>query len=241
MSVAAGPLTRALVSGLSALRAFSTRTPVASLIALALAGAAALIAFRRARPRRRSGARERDASSRPRALAGVRRITIGVDVGSVGGSDSSSEGPVFERANDGALVVQQAALPYLMRFAKMCDLYLISRVSDDSGEAEVRSSLQAAGIFEAGMDARKVLFVETSNGRVSVVRQLEPHLHIDGRFDIVLALQRFIKFVAFVAPGAAARSDAPTTASNMFMYDTFESFWTPPGQRPAQVQTARAS
>jgi hypothetical protein len=118
-------------------------------------------------------------------------------------------------------------VPYVRRFAKMCDLYVVSRVRDDAMEGEVRTALREAGVFAAGMDERKVLFCETADGRVSVVRQLEPHLHIDRRADIVTSLQRFIKFVAIVAPGAAAAAGAPT-GSNVLKFDTLESFWTPP-------------
>jgi hypothetical protein len=106
-------------------------------------------------------------------------------------------------------------------------LYVVSRVRDDAMEGEVRTALREAGVFAAGMDERKVLFCETADGRVSVVRQLEPHLHIDRRADIVTSLQRFIKFVAIVAPGAAAAAGAPT-GSNVLKFDTLESFWTPP-------------
>lgn len=220
-----GPVARTLVSLLTYLRGLASRAPVASLVALAVAGAAVLLSRRRPRAVRasRGGAGgSAGGAPRPRALAGVRRVTIGADF--VPGNDDL--GPLFEKDAEGALVVRTAAAPYLKRFAKMCDLYVISRIADDEGEATIRSALEAAGVFAAGMDPRKVLFCETADGRVSVVRQLEPHLHIDRRADIITSLQRFIKFVALVTPGA--ESIPGPTGTNVFKYETLDSFWTNP-------------
>jgi hypothetical protein len=241
MSASAGPIARALLSLLGHLRGAAARLPVASLVALALAGVAVVVTLRRTRPRRLAGGGGgggggRD-GARPRGLAGVRSVTIGADVAArgAGGGNGDHAGPLFERVDGGVLAVRLAALPYLKRFAKMCDMYVIARVAEDGVEDEVRGALRDAGVFEAGMDERKVLFCETIDGRVSVVRQLEPHLHIDPRADIVISLQRFIRFVAVVAPGASAVTDGPTGA-NVLMYDCLESFWTPPppqSSRPA--------
>jgi hypothetical protein len=192
-------------------------------------------------PRSREGAR-------PKELAGVRKVTIGCCIREelVASAAQSSEVPVvpvdplFEllpkeletnnsndaiagRRLENAIGVRKSAVPYLKRLAKMCDLYVITRVANDEAERAVTSALRDAGIFNAGLDERKSLFCETEGGRISMVRQLEPHLHIDSDPHIVAGLQRFIKFVALVLPRASTL-DWPAGA-NVLKFDSLEAFW----------------
>jgi hypothetical protein len=195
-----------------------------------------------------TGTRSREVV-RPKGLAGVRRVTIGCHVwlGSHRSAGQFSEAPaamvdpLFVSApctsggSDGeelsgqgnrrenTLAVKKSAVPYLKRLAKMCDLYVITRVPNDETERAVTDALRDSGIFSAGLDERKALFCETEDGRISMVRQLEPHLHIDGDPEIVAALQRFIKFVALVLPSAAGL-ERPTGA-NVLKFDSLEAFW----------------
>lgn len=233
--------TRFLLALLASLRGLPARLSATSVLALALAGVAVLVALRR--PRRVAGgptggggvAGGPTASAggrRGRGLAGVRRVTIGADAR---GCDCG--GPIFERADGrGRLSVRAAAVGYLKRFAKVADLYFIVWVESDGGEGEVRDALREAGVFGAGLDERKVVFCETEGGRVSVVRQLEPQLHIDGREGVVVALQRFIKYVAVV--GGDVRAEGGATGANVLRYKGLDGFW---GGQAAEAAVAQAA
>lgn len=223
--------TRFLLALLASLRGLPVRFSATSVLALALAGVAVLVALRR--PRRVAGGPSTPAGGRRgRGLAGVRRVTIGADVR---GCDCG--GPIFERADGGGrLSVPAAAVGYLKRFAKIAELYFIVWVDSDGGEGEVRNALREAGVFSAGMDERKVVFCETEGGRVSVVRQLEPQLHIDGREGVVVALQRFIKYVAVV--GEDVRAEGGATGANVLRYKGLDGFW---GGQAAEAAVAEAA
>lgn len=153
----------------------------------------------------------RAVTSGGRALAGVRRVTIGME----GAGDSA----VFE---DGR--VRGDVVPGLVKFARLFEVYVVARVDCDEEEERVLGALRDVGLFAEGlMDERKVVFCGTSVGRVSVVRQLEPHLHVDETAQVVTGLQRFVKYVALVAPDAKSMS-APT-ASNVLKFPSLSSFF----------------
>jgi hypothetical protein len=206
-----------LLTSVAAVRAAAQRAGLASVVfSLALAGAALLYSLRTQRTPNANGTAPSNtprvvssgsAAARPRGLAGVRRITIGCDVRADGTGPSDGlgcGGPLFCASEGGGLAVRREAAPCLKRFARVCDLYIVARVWDDAGAAAVTKALREAGAFAGGLDERKVLFSETDGGRVSMVRQLEPHLHVDARADVIDGLRRFVKFVALVGTGVTA-------------------------------------
>lgn len=157
----------------------------------------------------------RDAN-RPRRLAAVRRLTIGTDAeggalftlapaapSAVASSTSVASQPSGEGVAAGAssssaplrLTVRPEVAPALRTLASTVELYLLTRVSSDEGEAEVVSALVDAGVVAAGMNVHKALFCETIEGRVSMVRQLEPQLALDEAVGVVDALGRFVQSV----------------------------------------------
>lgn len=67
--------------------------------------------------------------------------------------------------------------------AKLANVYVLAHVVDDVGEATVRGALEAGGLVGSAagqIPGHRVLFCSTVEGKVSIVRQLEPELHIDG-------------------------------------------------------------
>ena len=90
--------------------------------------------------------------------------------------------------------VRQAAIPLLHELASNANLYLITHVVDDVGEATVQGALEDAGLigFAPGqIKPHRMLFCSTLEGKVSIVRQLEPDLHIDGHPNTVRLPSRF--------------------------------------------------
>lgn len=73
------------------------------------------------------------------------------------------------------------------------DLYLLCHVSDDIGEALVRGALEHAGVTGAApgqVPPHRLLFCCTLAGKVSMVRQLDPDLHIDAHPQTVRPARR---------------------------------------------------
>ena len=75
------------------------------------------------------------------------------------------------------------------------DVYLICHVQDDVGEAIVLGALEHHGLIgesEHQVPVHRVIFCSSQLSTVSVVRQLEPHVHLDGDKGIVEELSRFL-------------------------------------------------
>ena len=75
------------------------------------------------------------------------------------------------------------------------DVYLICHVQDDVGEAVVLGALEHHGLIgesEHQVPVHRVIFCSSQLSTVSIVRQLEPHMHVDGDKEIVQELSRFL-------------------------------------------------
>lgn len=160
----------------------------------------------------------------------MRRLTIGSDA--EGGSlfTLSSAPPITSSASSsltaspsgGALAgggsssapmrltLRPEVVPALCTLASTVELYLLTRVSSDEGESEVVSALVDGGVIAAGMNVHKALFCETVEGRVSMVRQLEPQLALDEAPGVVDALGRFVKSVQLLDRSVGDDGVAPT-------------------------------
>lgn len=82
-----------------------------------------------------------------------------------------------------AASVQQAAVPIMRELVKNANIFLVTHVIDDVGEATVRGALEDVGLVgtsEGQIKPHRLVFCSTLEGKVSIVRQLEPELHIDG-------------------------------------------------------------
>jgi len=79
--------------------------------------------------------------------------------------------------------VRQQAVPILLELAKNANVFLITHVIDDVGEATVRGALEDVGLVgfsEGQIKPHRLVFCSALEGKVSIVRQLEPELHVDG-------------------------------------------------------------
>ncbi len=78
--------------------------------------------------------------------------------------------------------VRQQAVPILLELAKNANVFLITHVID-VGEATVRGALEDVGLVgfsEGQIKPHRLVFCSALEGKVSIVRQLEPELHVDG-------------------------------------------------------------
>ncbi|CAK0787573.1 hypothetical protein CVIRNUC_010795 [Coccomyxa viridis] len=91
-----------------------------------------------------------------------------------------------------------AILQEVRRFA---NVYVIAHVADDMGEATVRGALEAGGLVGPGagqIAAHRVLCCSTLDGKISIARQLEPGLHIDGHPHTIESLRRFMPQLLYI-------------------------------------------
>lgn len=96
------------------------------------------------------------------------------------------------------------AAEVLREMASNTSVYLITQVKDDTGEATCRGALEAGGLVGSGpgqIPPQRLLFCSSLEGKASIVRQLEPQLHIDGHSRTIEDLKRFIKLVHIYHPG----------------------------------------
>jgi hypothetical protein len=180
-------------------------------------------------------------------LPGVRRVCISVPgVLLVERSAARVSRTGAARARPGA-----AALVRALSAVAREGVFLVAHVADDVGQAVVSGALEAAGVVgrsrngsgvggskEKGVAGgaagsggpgappppvplHRLLFVSTLDGKASVVRQLEPCVHVDAHPATIEALQRFMPRLVLVDgaeedggiadPGAA--DDAPVVAA----------------------------
>lgn len=133
-------------------------------------------------------------------LSGVRKVTI------------SSLGAMTEEwytteLQEGA-TLRNEAVDVVKEICSCADTYIITQVQDDVGQAVLTGSLEAAGLIgsrKGQLQPHHVLFCTTLEGKVSIVRQLEPDLHIDGSAKTIDDLKRFMPQLLHIpAPGTSA-------------------------------------
>lgn len=120
-------------------------------------------------------------------LGGMRKVTISA-LGSLTEEWASTE------LQEGA-TLRPAAVDILREVASCSDAYVITQVQDDVGQAVMLGALEAAGLVGTAQGQilpHHVLFCSTLDGKVSVVRQIEPDLHIDGAAKTIEDLKRFM-------------------------------------------------
>lgn len=107
------------------------------------------------------------------------------------------------------------AIACLKEIAQAVDTYVLAQVSDDVGQAVVIGSLEAAGLLGSGLGQIKphrLLFCSTLEGKNSIVRQIEPELHVDSHPSTVDDLKRFIPQLVLVSPSGGPTVAAPNVA-----------------------------
>eukprot|EP00198_Chlamydomonas_reinhardtii_P006121 XP_001695457.1 predicted protein [Chlamydomonas reinhardtii] len=144
--------------------------------------------------------REQQARERQR-LAGAKRVTLSIPGVLLA---ESSPAQLQESAS-----VQLEALEAVREMARVSDVYLLAHVEDDVGEAVVAGALEAAGLLGAGagqVAPHHLLCCSTLDGKVPIVRQLDPDLHVDGHAVSVDELKRFLPRLLLVREDAGSGS-----------------------------------
>ena len=172
-------------------------------------------------------------------LGGARRVTV------------SAPGVLLEQWD--AAELQEAAAPRapaitaLRELCRRAEVFLIAHVADDVGAALVSGALEAAGAVGTGdasagggaVAPQRLLLCGTEAGKVSIVRQLEPDLHVDASVRTVSDLQRFVPRLLLVPRGGArAAPEALAAAANVEAADGLAEYF---GVAAAAAAAARSS
>nr|AND95756.1 Peroxisome biogenesis protein 22 [Prorocentrum minimum] len=84
---------------------------------------------------------------------------------------------------------EDASVAVLLELCQSTELFTIATAESDEREAEVLAALEAMGAFGAGLRRHRAMFSSTAEGRGSMVRQLQPALHLEGHSEVVGALK----------------------------------------------------
>jgi len=158
------------------------------------------------RPPRDAWSQSRAAAIKPKSAFGVSADSVPVPLGDLRSHlpgiktvTISAPGVLLEewdpeKFEEGAFVKPDAA-EIVKELAAGMHVYILAHVKSDVGEAVVRAALETSNVLGPGirqLPPHRLIFCEKLKGKVSLVRQIEPQLHIDGSSETLEELQRFI-------------------------------------------------
>lgn len=151
-------------------------------------------------------------------LSGIRKVTI------------SSLGPLTQEwsstdLQEGA-TLRSEAVEVLRELCACTDAYIVTQVQDDVGQAVLMGSLEAAGLVgdqPGQLRPHRLLFCSTLDGKMAIVRQIEPDLHIDGSAKTIDDLKRFMPQLLHIQqPGTQAAGQG---SSNVIVSSSLKAFF----------------
>ncbi|CAE7275370.1 PEX22, partial [Symbiodinium pilosum] len=80
------------------------------------------------------------------------------------------------------------AVANFLEFCQSCEVFAFSVADSDAREAQVLQMLDSLGARRAGFKRHRLMFSSTQEGRVSMVRQLQPDLHLEASPEVAEAL-----------------------------------------------------
>mmetsp|Transcript_116482 Transcript_116482/g.324605 ORF Transcript_116482/g.324605 Transcript_116482/m.324605 type:complete len:193 (+) Transcript_116482:88-666(+) len=76
--------------------------------------------------------------------------------------------------------MEEVAVTPLLELCSTADVFTVALAENDSREAEIHRALESVGAFGAGLKRHRVMFSATPEGRASMVRQLQPAVHLEA-------------------------------------------------------------
>ncbi|KAI8883777.1 hypothetical protein K501DRAFT_218856 [Backusella circina FSU 941] len=94
----------------------------------------------------------------------------------------------------------------LMHLSLIYDIYIIIHVNTEEDSYPIQRLLMDEGLFssDAGLDSRKILFCQTEEGKIHIIRHIEPFNHIEGGLEnddgeeIVDKLKPFVTKITWI-------------------------------------------
>eukprot|EP00928_Gymnodinium_smaydae_P035629 TRINITY_DN25044_c0_g1_i1.p1 TRINITY_DN25044_c0_g1~~TRINITY_DN25044_c0_g1_i1.p1 ORF type:complete len:237 (+),score=40.39 TRINITY_DN25044_c0_g1_i1:79-711(+) len=89
----------------------------------------------------------------------------------------------------GAVEVIDAAVAPFLELCASCEVFAVALATEDARESAVTETLEALGAFDAGFRRHRLMFSSTVEGRASMVRHLQPSLHLEADDSVRASLE----------------------------------------------------
>jgi hypothetical protein len=110
---------------------------------------------------------------------------------------------------------KESAIQFLKRLLKDgWKLYLVSIVKSDEQQESIKGLLQDSNLQKLGLQEHRVLYCSTSEGMVSIVRHIQPSIHLDTNIENIRDLASFIPKCVLLRPNKKIQQ-VDTISDNM--------------------------
>ncbi|KAK2197900.1 Peroxisome biogenesis protein 22 [Babesia duncani] len=90
--------------------------------------------------------------------------------------------------NDDNGVIQENLAP-LIQMAASTRLYLVAKVPDEDAGKAILAQMENLKAFDQGLAKHRVIFCSTTEGKVAIIRQLSPGIHIETDAELAKQMQ----------------------------------------------------
>lgn len=114
---------------------------------------------------------------------------------------------------------QENSIQILTRLSCLYDIYVLVHVNSDDEKQAIQRLLENAsstdGLFVDGVDNRKIIFCSEEEGKIHIIRHIEPYIHVEGGGekddgeDIIQKLKPFVSKLIWIHK-TKANSHLPT-------------------------------
>lgn len=115
---------------------------------------------------------------------------------------------------------QEKSIQILTRLSYLYELYIIVQVNSVEEKENIEELLENAtsvdGLFFDSIDKRKILYCSEEEGKMHIIRHIEPFIHVEGGWekddgqDIVNKLKPFISKIIWIMTKKKIDSVLPT-------------------------------
>jgi hypothetical protein len=88
------------------------------------------------------------------------------------------------------------------------ELTLLSHVHSPLEESQIKDLFFKSGLYELGLDPRRVLFCDSEEGLYHMIRHLEPSIHLDSDHGRLENLKAFVPRRVWISPRGTGSDDS---------------------------------
>lgn len=117
---------------------------------------------------------------------------------------------------------QEHSIQLLTRLSYLYDIYVIVHVNSQEEQEGIQKLLTHAtgGLFTDLIDPRRIIYCSEEEGKIHIIRHIEPFIHIEGGWemddgeDIVQKLKPFVTKIIWIITRRRRDSFRPDNAKN---------------------------
>jgi hypothetical protein len=79
---------------------------------------------------------------------------------------------------------QEHSIQLLTQLSYLYDIYVLVHVNSKEEQSNIEALLSNASIFSDLLDYRKVIFCSEEEGKIHIIRHIEPFIHIEGGWEM---------------------------------------------------------